>query len=106
MKLTLEPDLLDSLKKNNLETFSTIYDSYAPAIFGIICNQVSEKKVAEEILQNVFLTFNNEVKTRTCISEGIFICLYRITRKLTCEKATVPLIAPKEVYLTQAVASQ
>ena len=106
MPVYQESTLINMLLRNDVEAFGLLYDLYAAAIYGAIRREIVDEEKAEEILTNVFIHFSKELKNRISIKEGLFICLYRITRKLTCEKATVPLIAPKEVYLTQAVASQ
>ncbi len=50
-----ESALIDQLKLKNEKAFSYLYDSYAPAILGVIITRVNCQSAAEEILQNVFL---------------------------------------------------
>ena len=88
MKSLAEKEILDLLSEKKPEFFSKVYDHYSAAIFGIISKKILEAEEARQILCNVFLTFAKALKTRQNFPEGIFICLYRITETLVCEKLT------------------
>jgi hypothetical protein len=88
MNLQQENDLLLLSKRHNSVAFGKFYDKYAGAVFGIILKEIANTNDAGKILQDVFLTFNRTLKTRQCISEGVFICLNRITRKAIYNQLT------------------
>lgn len=75
---------IDMLLRNDTEAFGLLYDTYAAAIYGIICREIDNEEKAKEILADVFIRFSKELKNKDCIREGLFICLYRITNKMIC----------------------
>jgi hypothetical protein len=94
-------DELNSLtfKDQNERLISIIYDKYAAAIYGTICSHISDKQIANALLVNVFLEFSKEVRSRDCITEGPFICLYRISKRLISENCN----GEKSIFLKQGV---
>lgn len=53
-------DLMARVLRNDTQAFAAMYDRYSRLIFTIIVNIVRSKTEAEEILQEVFLTFWNK----------------------------------------------
>ncbi|MEJ7680996.1 MAG: hypothetical protein WKG06_24720 [Segetibacter sp.] len=72
------------LLRKDKEAFGLLYDIYAAAIYGIICKEINNEEKAKEILTNVFIHFNKELKNKDSIREGLFVCLYRITNEMIC----------------------
>jgi RNA polymerase sigma factor (sigma-70 family) len=50
-----EDELVDLLKHHEEDAYSYLYDHYSKALFTIICQVVSPKESAEDVLQQVFL---------------------------------------------------
>lgn len=96
MPLYNKAGLQSLLNNQNEETLSIIYDTYAGAIYGSICHDICDKQIANKILANVFIRFREEVKNRECISEGLFICLYRISKKMIFENCNKPGLVVKD----------
>ncbi|MEP6674124.1 MAG: hypothetical protein ABJA78_03190 [Ferruginibacter sp.] len=42
--------------------FEIIYDQYSPAVYGMIYSCVKDQKIAEEILQEVFIKYFSRIK--------------------------------------------
>jgi hypothetical protein len=57
-----------------------IYDTYAPAIYGVVLDWVKQQSVAQVILQQTFQTYASECNNHVQIAKP-FICLLRIARK-------------------------
>ena len=87
MSLPTENNLLISLKEGNHEAFSAIYDSYAGAIYGIICKNTPQGKDAEKILCEVFVRYKQQLEYGSEIKESIFVSLIKITNQLLPLKA-------------------
>lgn len=58
---------------NNFKTFESIYDQYAPKVFGFITRYTNTKHQAEELLANIFLEVWEEIKKGNEWSEKIII---------------------------------
>ena len=82
MPIYKESFLIDMLLRKDMEAISLLYDNYAPAVYGVICREINNEEKAKEILTNVFIQFAKELKNKDNIKEGLFICLYRNTRKI------------------------
>ena len=82
MPIYKESFLIDMLLRKDMEAISLLYDNYAPAVYGVICREINNEEKAKEILTNVFIHFGKELKNKDCLKEGLFMCLYRITRKI------------------------
>lgn len=87
MPVYKESILIDRLILKDMEAFSHLYDSYAAAIYGIICKEINSEEKAKEILANVFIRFSKQLKNKDSVKEGVFICLYKITAEMirNCE---------------------
>ena len=84
MPVYQESTLVYMLQRKDMEAFSLLYDIYAAAIYGIICKKINNEEKAKEILTNVFIHLNKELKNKDSIKEGLFVCLYRINKKMIC----------------------
>lgn len=57
-------------------------------------------KLPNNILTNVFIYFWKELKSKECITEGVFICLYRISRKMVYENCNRTALVFREQTVT------
>ncbi len=76
-------ELLELLKAGDKEAFGNLYDCYGSALYGEIYKRFQNSEDAGKILCAVFLEFKRNISQRDKIEEGIFICLFRIVKKLT-----------------------
>ena len=86
MSLPLEKNLLISLKEGKHEAFSAIYDTYAGAIYGIICKNAPQDKDAEKILCEVFVRYKQQLEYGNEDKNSILVSLIKITNRLLPSK--------------------
>jgi DNA-directed RNA polymerase specialized sigma24 family protein len=76
-------------QKDKVE-FGKLYDSYSPALYGVIFRMLSQnQKIAEEVMRDVFVKVWNELETFDYSKETLFIWLLRIARATAQEKLFV-----------------
>ena len=75
--------LLTSMNDNS--NFSDIYDTYAPAVYGSILVIVKNKRTAEKILEQVFVTIWTK-RTENRIHISYFISLLNEARNISNAK--------------------
>ncbi len=66
------------IAENNLEAWGQLYDKYAPAMYGIICNLTDDRTLAEEIFKETFLQLK-EKQILSKVTYALFPCLLRHT---------------------------
>lgn len=59
--------------------FSTLYEQFSPALYGLVLKWVKDKALAETILENVFVNAWLSRKLYDSKKERIFTWLYRIS---------------------------
>lgn len=64
---------------NNIKTFSSLYDQYAPALYGIILEQTPDVDVAGNILVNSFVKIWSKVKDYDGPKGKLFSMMLSIT---------------------------
>jgi hypothetical protein len=69
-----------NLKLQDKTAFDSLYDKYAPAIYGVLLDWMKQESVAQVILQKTFQAYASESSTGELIAKP-FICLLRIARK-------------------------
>jgi DNA-directed RNA polymerase specialized sigma24 family protein len=62
------------------EAFNNLYDTYAPAIYGVLLGWVKQESIAQVILQQTFQAYASDCDDQTPAAKP-FICLLRIARK-------------------------
>jgi RNA polymerase sigma-70 factor (ECF subfamily) len=76
-------ELVMLLQDKNREAFSTLYDKYSAALFGVISKIVSSKHVAEELLQDVFVKIWRNIDSYEPARGALFTWMVSIARN-TC----------------------
>lgn len=76
--------ILNFIRENNLSGWDQLYDKYAPIMYGIICTHTADKRLADEILINLFIRLKSEevllnINATSCVS--ILRYTYINTRK-------------------------
>ncbi len=77
-KIKSDQNILSLIAENNLEAWEHLYDKYAPAMYGIICNLTDDKPLAEVIFKEAFL----QIKEKQILSKATYSlcpCLLRHT---------------------------
>lgn len=83
-----DQDILSLIDENITEAWGHLYDKYASAMFGIICNLTKDRVLAEEIFEDAFL----QLKERKIISKNTYAlcsCLLRYTHTFTQQQLKV-----------------
>jgi len=68
-------------KEGCLESFSNLYDRYAPALLGVIARVTGAGTTAENILQQSFLEIWRKKETYQASKESPFVWMNRIALK-------------------------
>jgi RNA polymerase sigma factor (sigma-70 family) len=75
-----EQSIVASLKAKDKEAISTLYDNYAPALYGVILKIVKSEQSAEDILQEVFVKIWKHADTYDASKGKLFTWLINIAR--------------------------
>lgn len=82
------------LEENNLLAWEKLYDKYAAAMFGLICNLTNDKTLAEEIFITAFLQLKeNQILSKVKFS--LYPTLLRHTFSYTTKRLKALGINPK-----------
>lgn len=79
----VEAEIPFNLVCSDEEIFSKLYDEFSPALYGLIIKWVTDKELAETILENAFINAWKSRKTYDSKRERIFTWLYRISHNTT-----------------------
>jgi RNA polymerase sigma-70 factor (ECF subfamily) len=90
---------INSLKEQNLEAFSTLYEAYAPAFYGVIKKSLCVSAECEKILQNAFCIIWKSIEEFDPAKERFFTWCLKIVRK-EIRKSKVELLL-KEIFTCQ-----
>lgn len=80
-----EQELVLSLKQRNGAAFSYLYDCYSGALLTTVLSMVSDKVVAEDILQEVFLKIFKKIDSYDATKSRLYTWLLNITRNETID---------------------
>jgi RNA polymerase sigma-70 factor, ECF subfamily len=75
-----------SIKQRNGESFSILYDKYAPALLGIIKKIVNNEKLADEILKSTFVKVWNQAASFNDSKSSLFTWLINLARQTAVEE--------------------
>ena len=73
-------NLINRLKEKDQEAFSKLYELYAAAIYGVILKICRSEEVAQEVLQDTFLTVWNKSDLYKKEKASFYTWMYRIAR--------------------------
>lgn len=79
-------DLIIALQNRNEKAFSRLYTMYSEAIYGIIYSIVQDEKVAEEVLQDVFVKVWNNAPSYNVDKGRYFTWLLNIARNTAIDE--------------------
>jgi RNA polymerase sigma-70 factor (ECF subfamily) len=81
-----EENILSLLLEGNEMGLRLLYRNYKEAIYGIILNIVKSENHAEEVLNDVFLKFFNNIKSYDSSKSRLFTWMARIARNAAIDK--------------------
>lgn len=81
-----EENMLSLLLEGNETGLRLLYRNYKEAIYGIILNIVKSENHAEEVLNDVFLKFFNNIKSYDSSKSRLFTWMARIARNAAIDK--------------------
>jgi len=81
-----EENILSLLLDGNETGLRLLYRNYKEAIYGIILNIVKSENHAEEVLNDVFLKFFNNIKSYDSSKSRLFTWMARIARNAAIDK--------------------
>ena len=76
----LENEIITLLRRKDERAISLLYQNYSNALYGIITNTIQDSKVAQEVLQDVFLKVWKNADKYDVQKGRLYTWLARITR--------------------------
>lgn len=96
MKQIQNIDLINSVKKRNLEAFSTLYDAYAPSFYGEVKRSLCVSAECDKILETAFVVIWDSIDEFDSTKERLFTWCFKIVRKEIRKKKVELLL--KELF--------
>ena len=81
-----EQELVTLLLEQSDQAFSYLYDNYSPALFGIINQIVSDKEIAADVLQEVFINIWRKIRSYDDSKGRLFTWMLNIARNAAIDK--------------------
>lgn len=86
MTLPNEEHFLRSLRDNEPNSFTTLYNAYAPALYGILLRMVNDRELAADLLQDAFLKIWSKRQDYDPGQGRLFTWLLTITRNTAIDE--------------------
>ncbi|MBK7290310.1 MAG: sigma-70 family RNA polymerase sigma factor [Chitinophagaceae bacterium] len=81
-----EQELVALLQERNEKAFGYLYDNYSGAIFGIINSIVTDKDIANDVLQNVFINIWRKIESYDASKGRLFTWMLNIARNASIDE--------------------
>lgn len=81
-----EQELVGLLRERNEKAFGYLYDNYSGAIFGIINVIVTDKDIANDVLQNVFVNIWRKIDSYDTSKGRLFTWMLNIARNASIDE--------------------
>lgn len=81
-----EAELIALLKRKDKAALGYLYDNYSAALYGIILRILQDQKVAEEVLQDVFMKIWDKINTYDDKKGRLFTWMLNLSRNLAIDK--------------------
>lgn len=98
-RLPEEVEFVLRLKRRDTSAFSILYDNYAPALYGLILENVTEKENAERVLQDVFIHIWKNVDVYSSSKGTLLIWMLNIARKHSLKESNTMLLQIEKTQL-------
>jgi RNA polymerase sigma factor (sigma-70 family) len=80
-----EEELVAMLQSRDASAFNYLYEHYAPAVYGIILPIVNETEVANDIMQEVFLSIWKKIESYDPAKGRLFTWMLNIARNASID---------------------
>lgn len=80
-----EEELIMLLQSGDRSAFEYLYDHYSGALNAVICKLISDRQLAEDILQEAFVKIWNNFSSYDSSKGRLFTWMLNITRNLTID---------------------
>ncbi len=81
-----EQELVASLQQRNESAFSYLYDNYSGALYGIVNSIVTDKEIANDVLQNVFVNIWRKIESYDPAKGRLFTWMLNIARNAAIDE--------------------
>jgi RNA polymerase sigma factor (sigma-70 family) len=81
-----EQELVALLQQRNEKVFGYLYDNYSGALYGIINSIVTDKEIANDVLQNVFVNIWRKIESYDASKGRLFTWMLNIARNASIDE--------------------
>lgn len=81
-----EQELVILLQQRNEKAFSYLYDNYSGALYGIVNGIITDKEVANDVLQNVFVNIWRKIESYDVAKGRLFTWMLNIARNASIDE--------------------
>lgn len=81
-----EQELVALLQQRNEKAFGYLYDNYSGALYGIVNSIVTEKEIANDVLQNVFVNIWRKIELYDASKGRLFTWMLNIARNAAIDE--------------------
>ena len=81
-----EQELVALLQQRNEKAFGYLYDNYSGALYGIVNSIVTDKEIANDVLQNVFMNIWRKIESYDATKGRLFTWMLNIARNAAIDE--------------------
>jgi len=81
-----EQELVALLQQRNEKAFGYLYDNYSGALYGIVNSIVTDKEIANDVLQNVFVNIWRKIESYDSSKGRLFTWMLNIARNASIDE--------------------
>lgn len=81
-----EQELIALLQQRNEKAFGYLYDNYSGALYGIVHSIVTDKEIANDVLQNVFVNIWRKIESYDAAKGRLFTWMLNIARNAAIDE--------------------
>jgi RNA polymerase sigma factor (sigma-70 family) len=81
-----EQELVALLQQHNEKAFGYLYDNYSGALYGIVNSIVTDKEIANDVLQNVFVNIWRKIDSYDAAKGRLFTWMLNIARNAAIDE--------------------
>jgi RNA polymerase sigma-70 factor (ECF subfamily) len=81
-----EQELVALLQQGNEQVFTYLYDNYSGALYGIVNSIVTDREIANDVLQNVFVNIWRKIATYDPKKGRLFTWMLNIARNAAIDE--------------------
>jgi len=74
------------LQQRNEKAFGYLYDNYSGALYGIVNSIVTDKEIANDVLQNVFINIWRKIESYDAMKGRLFTWMLNIARNASIDE--------------------